>query len=542
MKLSSSFRCRVLCFMKLIVCCFIAVLLLESLQLNYHLITKQVAQEIREQNAVHGPGESGAGIQINVSSLSAADQKIYRDGLEKHNFNLYVSDLISVRRTLDPRVIHPGCANIIYKDLDPCTIIIAFRNEAWSTLIRMVHSILDRSPLTLVDEIILVDDGSTDENLQTRLEIYISFLYKVRLIRIPQSGRVIALQTAINQVKSNFIVILDSHCEVAIGWLQPLLKRLKENPKLLVTPYPDIISYETFEYQYRHDFTFTPSFDFFLSMQWSPYKADYIESLPELAPVRRACDHGGLIGFGKEFFQQLGGYDLTMQDWGGENFELAFKYILCGGDIETLPCSHVGHVYRERLWPKHIQDSTGLSNLYRVAEVWMDDYKNYVFKRYGNFTYKSGDVSARKKIREKNNCKPFKYYLDHIKEIVHFYVPDNLKASGSIVQYDRKLCLSVIDGQVLLTDCLWKGHHQFWDWSADDEIRQGHNCLQARDDKHVDVKECHFQDFLKWEYTKDNTLRCQRTSMCLTAKNDNTVEITYCTEKNDQLWIWNRIA
>lgn len=55
--------------------------------------------------------------------------------------------------------------------------------QALSTLLRSIHSVLNRSPPQLLKEIILIDDGSDKAHLKEPLEAYIARLPKVRLIR-----------------------------------------------------------------------------------------------------------------------------------------------------------------------------------------------------------------------------------------------------------------------------------------------------------------------------------------------------------------------
>lgn len=51
-----------------------------------------------------------------------------------------------------------------------------FHNEAWSTLLRTVWSVINRSPRPLLQEIILVDDASEREWLGRKLEQYVATL------------------------------------------------------------------------------------------------------------------------------------------------------------------------------------------------------------------------------------------------------------------------------------------------------------------------------------------------------------------------------
>lgn len=105
------------------------------------------------------PGELG--YAVSLGSTEESVRLMVKLGYESQGLNQYISDLISVRRKL-PDVRAKWCREPgrYLPNLPPTSIVIVFYNEAWSVLVRTVHSILDRSPAELVREIVLVDDFS----------------------------------------------------------------------------------------------------------------------------------------------------------------------------------------------------------------------------------------------------------------------------------------------------------------------------------------------------------------------------------------------
>ncbi len=132
------------------------------------------------------------------------------------------------------------------------SVIIPFHEEHLSTLLRSVHSIVNRSPPELLQEIILVDDFSKKDFLSTMLEDYITTNFKKGLIKIirliKREGLIRTRMVGAKQAIGDILIFFDSHIECNVNWLPPLIEPIVLDYKTAVCPFIDVINDETFQY------------------------------------------------------------------------------------------------------------------------------------------------------------------------------------------------------------------------------------------------------------------------------------------------------
>lgn len=495
-------------------------------------------------------GEMGKPV-ILPTNLSKDVKAMVDLGWKNNAFNQYVSDMISVHRSLpDPRDEWCKENDKYSEDLPSTSVIICFHNEAWSVLLRTVHSVLDRSPRNLIEEIILVDDFSDMEHLKDPLEDYWAKEPKVKVVRAKRrEGLIRARLLGARKARGKVLTYLDSHCECTVGWLEPLLDRIAKNSTTVVCPVIDVIDDTTLEYHY-HDSggVNVGGFDWNLQFNWHAVPDKEKKRHKNSAePVWSPTMAGGLFSIDREFFEKLGTYDDGFDIWGGENLELSFKTWMCGGTLEIVPCSHVGHIFRKRSPYKWRSGVNVLRrNSVRLAEVWLDEYAQYYYQRIGNEKGAFGDVSSRKRLRERLGCKSFKWFLEEI--YPELFIPGEAVASGEIrnLGMTGKTCLdsparrSDLHKPAGLYPCHRQGGNQFWMYSKAGEIRRDEACLDYSGQE-VILYPCHGSKGNQyWEYDADSKLlRHGSSNKCLAINESKTKLLMESCDSNVARQTWS---
>ncbi|XP_037703437.1 probable polypeptide N-acetylgalactosaminyltransferase 8 [Choloepus didactylus] len=387
--------------------------------------------------------------------LSEAQQKEAEDLFQKFGYNVYLSDRLPLNRSiLDTR--DSRCLQKTYSSQLPSLgVILIFMDEALSIILRALTSIINRTPARLLKEIILVDDCSSNGELQEDLDKQIKLHNQkhpglLKIIRhTERRGLAQARHTGWEAATADVVTILDAHIEVNIGWAEPILARIQEDNTVIVSPVFDNIRFDTFKllkYEVAVD-----GFNWELWCRYDSLPQAWIELHDATAPIRSPSIMG-ILAANRLFLGEIGSLDGGMLVYGGENVELSLRVWQCGGKIEVLPCSRVAHL--ERHHKPYAQDLSPAMkrNALRVAEIWMDEYKYMVYAAWNipvkNSGINYGDISSRKALREKLKCKTFDWYLKNVYPL--------LKPIHNMVGYGRMK--NSLDGTICLDRGPVPGH------------------------------------------------------------------------------------
>ncbi|XP_053920611.1 polypeptide N-acetylgalactosaminyltransferase-like 6 isoform X2 [Cuculus canorus] len=425
-------------------------------------------ESIQKDAMRSGKGEHGKPYPLTEEDH---DDSAYRE----NGFNIFVSNNIALERSL-PDIRHPNCKHKVYLEKLPNTsIIIPFHNEGWTSLLRTIHSIINRTPDSLIAEIILVDDFSDRD------------------------------QIALNH-------------------------------KTIVCPMIDVIDHNHFGYEAQAGDAMRGAFDWEMYYKRIPIPPELQRDDPS-DPFESPVMAGGLFAVNRKWFWELGGYDPGLEIWGGEQYEISFKVWMCGGGMFDVPCSRVGHIYRKYV-PYKVPSGTSLArNLKRVAETWMDEFAEYIYQRRPEYRHLStGDISAQKELRKHLKCKDFKWFMAAVAwDVPKYYPPVEPPpaAWGEIRNVAANLCVDSKHGatgtELRLDICVKDGsertwsHEQLFTFGWREDIRPGEPlhtrkfCFDAiSHSSPVTLYDCHgMKGNQHWSYRKDKTLFHPVSSSCI---------------------------
>ncbi|TPP62263.1 Polypeptide N-acetylgalactosaminyltransferase [Fasciola gigantica] len=340
---------------------------------------------------------------------------------------------------------HPSTISDLQSWLPKVSIVIVFHNEEPANLLGTVFSIWNTTSSNLIKEIILVDDFSDSLDAYNLIRRH----DKQKIIRNPERfGLIKSRMVGARAATADVLVFLDSHVTCTTYWLEPLLVRLvssrmrtnltgvsgeqnkaddtgHKSERLVVSP----IVYDTSVYGDINRSLYLGGFTWNLTFRWEYPPTDTLTTKSHFDPQSTPAISGGIYATWRDSFFQLGGYDEQMQIWGAENIELSLRTWMCHGRLEIIPCSRVGHLFRDKhpySFPDGIEH-TVVRNRKRVALVWFThsderattgihtSLQSYLSRFYAAsptaLQVESGPIGNRIDLAKQLKCHSFDWYL-----------------------------------------------------------------------------------------------------------------------------------
>ncbi|XP_008264265.3 polypeptide N-acetylgalactosaminyltransferase 15 [Oryctolagus cuniculus] len=482
-------------------------------------------------------------------------------GLDPRGLSEALSERLPLQRAL-PEARHPLCLQPPPGgSLPTASVILCFHDEAWATLLRTVHSILDTAPRAVLKEVILVDDLSQQGQLKSALSEHVARLERVRLLRSNRRlGTVGARMLGAARATGDVLVFMDAHCECHPGWLEPLLSRIAGDRSRVVSPVIDVVDWKTLHYQPSPELQ-RGVLDWRLDFRWEPLPEHAQKALQSpISPIRSPVVPREVVAVDRHYFQNTGAYEPLMSPSGAENLELSFKAWLCGGSVEILPCSRVGHVYRD--WEAHspLDQEAALRSKVRLAETWLGSFKDTFYRHCPEATSLSQseklDCPERLQLQRRLGCRTFHWFLANIYPELYPSEP-RPRFSGKLHNAGLGFCADcpaegdILGCPVMLAPCNDSRQEQRLEHTSRKEIHlhsPRHLCLDVRREQ-VLLQNCtgegpavHAQH---WDFQQNGVIVHVLSGKCIEAVAHGIhkeLHLRPCDGKASQLWRFDQVS
>lgn len=502
-------------------------LLLVLFSISCNIIERGGCESLSSSSSIRMSSEEGRKLELDkIRHSMFPDQSDVK--FTEYELNVQVSNSLPLERSVPDyrlRECHLGSNSSREEWLPDVSVIIPVYNEAWSMLLRGLHSLLNRTPVHLLREIILIDDASTYSYLGLPLHTYATTMSsKIRILRNQRrEGLIRARLRGAREALGEVLVFLDGHTEVNVGWLEPLLRLiLNGNRTTLALPQIDPIDVNTIAYD-RWNYVAHGGLSWSMDYIWKylpPSDADRASRFPA-NPIQSPTALGCAMAIDRRFFFDLGAFDDGMFIWGGENIELSLRVWMCHGSIYISPCSRVGHAFRHWLpyaFPASYEGATVKRRNYeRLVDVWLDDFRRNYYAINGHLpvnhlaeTYHRS-LDARRHLRQRLGCHNFSWFLQNI--VPEMATPDeDALHFGQLENMAGNVCVTSSSGFLRMTSCGWHDLDHSFVYTVDSFIRSssrlsdggGSLCLTATSEGYAALQQCD-RDLVSQRWTFDSS-------------------------------------